>query len=135
MGTMLQSLTPLEEPTITGLALRFLLCSAYVWSGVTKLIAFNATAKHFSVRFRLPAPHAAVALTICVQFVGSAMFITGWGAAGAAIALALFTMAATVVVYPFWTMAGVERARNTETFLEHVGLAAAFLILAWPLAS
>jgi hypothetical protein len=32
-------------------------------------------------------------------------------------------------------MSGVERARNTETFLEHVGLAAAFLILSWPLAS
>jgi uncharacterized membrane protein YphA (DoxX/SURF4 family) len=132
---MLQSLTPLGEPTVTGLVLRFLLCSAYVWSGVTKLIAFNATAKHFSSRFQLAAPHAAVALTICVQLGGSAMFITGWGAAAAAIALALFTMAATVIVYPFWTMAGVERARNTETFLEHVGLAAAFLLLAWPFAS
>jgi uncharacterized membrane protein YphA (DoxX/SURF4 family) len=63
------------------------------------------------------------------------MFITGWKAAGAAIALALFATAAIVIVYPFWTMACVERARNTETFFEHVGLAAAFLILAWPLAS
>jgi uncharacterized membrane protein YphA (DoxX/SURF4 family) len=131
---MLQSLAPLSEPTVTGLLLRFLLCSAYVWSGVTKLIAFNATANHFSTRFQLPAPHAAVALTIGVQLVGSAMFIAGWMAAAAAVALAVFTMVATVIVYPFWKMIGVERARNTETFLEHVGLAAAFLILAWPLA-
>ena len=132
---MLQTLTPLSEPSATGLLLRFLLCSAYVWSGVTKLFAFNATAKHFSSRFQLPAPHAAVALTIAVQLVGSAMFITGWMAAIAAIVLAVFTMAATVVVYPFWKMTGVERSRNIETFLEHVGLAAAFLMLAWPLAS
>lgn len=132
---MLHSLTPLQEPTITGLVLRFLLCSAYIWSGVTKLMAFDATAKHFATRFRLPAPRAAVVLTICVQLVGSALFISGWWAAAAAIGLAIFTMAATVIVYPFWTMAGVERARNTETFLEHVGLAAAFLILAWPLGS
>ncbi|AMN41495.1 DoxX family protein [Rhodoplanes sp. Z2-YC6860] len=131
---MLRSLTPLDEPTITGLILRFLLCSAYVWSGVTKLVAFNATVKHFSNRFQLPAPHAAVALTILVQLAGSAMFITGWMAAAAATLLAVFTMAATVIVYPFWKMSGVERARNIETFLEHVGLAAAFLILAWPLA-
>jgi transmembrane protein len=131
---MLQTLAPLSEPTVTGLLLRFLLCSAYVWSGVTKLLAFNATAKHFSTRFQLPAPHAAVALTICVQLVGSAMFITGWMAPVAAVALALFTMAATVVVYPFWNMTGIDRARNIETFLEHVGLAAAFLILAWPLS-
>ena len=132
---MLQTLAPLSEPTITGLLLRFLLCSAYVWSGVTKLIAFEATAGHFSNRFKLPAPRAAVALTVFVQLVGSSMFITGWKAAVAAVVLAVFTMAATVIVYPFWKMTGVERDRNTETFLEHVGLTAAFLILAWPLAS
>jgi uncharacterized membrane protein YphA (DoxX/SURF4 family) len=132
---MLQTLAPLSEPTVTGLLLRFLLCSAYVWSGVTKLVAFNATARHFATRFQLPAPRSAVALTIAVQLVGSAMFVTGWMAPAAAVALALFTMAATVVVYPFWKLSGVERARNIETFLEHVGLAAAFLILAWPLAS
>jgi uncharacterized membrane protein YphA (DoxX/SURF4 family) len=132
---MLQTLTPLSEASATGLLLRFLLCSAYVWSGVTKLLAFTATAKHFSSRFQLPAPRAAVALTIAVQLVGSAMFITGWRATLAAIMLAVFTMAATVVVYPFWKMTGVECSRNIETFLEHVGLAAAFLMLAWPLAS
>ncbi|MBX9843893.1 MAG: DoxX family protein [Xanthobacteraceae bacterium] len=132
---MLQTLAPLSEPSVTGLLLRFLLCSAYVWSGVTKLVAFNATARHFSTRFQLPAPRSAVALTIAVQLIGSAMFVTGWMAPAAAVALALFTMAATVVVYPFWKLSGVERARNIETFLEHVGLAAAFLILAWPLAS
>src|SRR5262245_19270026 len=132
---MLQPLPSLSEPTLMGVLLRLLLCSAYVWSGITKLIAFNATAKHFETRFHLPAPHAAVAVTIVVQLVGSAMFVTGWHAPSAAVALAFFTMAATVIVYPFWNMSGVERARNTETFLEHVGLAAAFLILAWPLAS
>jgi transmembrane protein len=119
------------QPIATSVVLRFLLCFAYAWNGVTKLMAFNAfnaTAKQFSSRFQLPVPHAAVALTICVQLVGSAMFITGLGAAGAAIALALFAMAAIVIVYPFWTNAGVERARNTETFFEHVGLATAFLI-------
>jgi uncharacterized membrane protein YphA (DoxX/SURF4 family) len=132
---MLQTLTPLSEASTAGLLLRFLLCSAYVWSGVTKLIAFSATAKHFSSRFQLPAPRAAVALTVGLQLAGSAMFISGWMAATAAIALASFTMAATVVAYPFWRMTGVERSRNIETFLEHVGLAAAFLLLAWPLAS
>jgi uncharacterized membrane protein YphA (DoxX/SURF4 family) len=131
---MFQTLTPFSEPSAVGLLLRFLLCSAYIWSGVTKLIAFNATVNHFSSRLQLPAPHAAVAVTVGVQLVGSAMFITGWMAAVAAIALALFTMTATVVVYPFWRMTGVERSRNIETFLEHVGLATAFLMLAWPLA-
>src|SRR5262245_66008569 len=101
IATMLQNLTPLGEASFAGLLLRLLLCSAYVWSGVTKLFAFAATAKHFATRFQLLAPHAAVALTIGVQLVGSAMFITGWMAPIAAVALALFTIAATIVVYPF----------------------------------
>ena len=126
-----QPLTPLAEPTFVGILLRTLLCSAYLWSGVTKAIAFNTTAAHFSSRFHLPAPRAVVTLTIVVQLVGSAMIITGWKAPIAAFGLAVFTMAATVVVYPFWRMTGVERSRNIETFLEHLGLAAAFVLVAW----
>jgi uncharacterized membrane protein YphA (DoxX/SURF4 family) len=131
---MLQSLTPIAEPTLTGIVLRFLLCSAYVWSGITKLLDFDGTVRHFANRFQIPAPRAAAALTIAVQLSGSAMFISGWYASAAAILLVVFTLAATVIVYPFWTMTGAERSRNIETFLEHVGLAAAFLILAWPVA-
>ena len=63
------------------------------------------------------------------------MVITGWMAWLGAISLALFTIAATVVAYPFWKMSGIDRARNIETFLEHVGLAAAFILLVWPLRS
>ena len=131
---MFQSLTPLAEPTAAGLLLRFLLCSTYVWSGITKLIDFNGTVRHFSLHFHLPAPRAAVGLTVVVQLVGSAMIITGWMAPLAAIALALFTVAATIIAYPFWAMTGVDRSRAIETFLKHMGLAAVFLLIAWPLA-
>jgi uncharacterized membrane protein YphA (DoxX/SURF4 family) len=129
---LFQALIPLAEPTPAGVLLRCLLCSAYLWSGVTKLLEFNAAAAHFASRFNLPAAHTAVAVTIAVQLVGSAMVITGWMASLAAAMLALFTVLATIIAYPFWTMRGVERRRNIETCLEHVGLAAAFLLIAWP---
>ena len=87
---------------------------------------------HFGSRFKLPAPRAAVAITIIVQLGGPAMITTAWMAPLGAIALALFTIAATVVAYPFWTLKGIERRRNVETFLEHVGLTAAFLLVVWP---
>lgn len=128
----LHPLAPLADATAAGVLFRFLLCSAYLWSGLTKLYEFNATAAHFATRFKIPAPRAAVTITILVQLVGSAMFITGWKAWLAVIALAAFTMVATIIAYPFWAMSGVERRRNIETFLEHVGLSAAFLLLAWP---
>lgn len=130
-----QSLSSLADSTFIGPALRALLCAAYLWSGVSKLFDFSGTAAHFSRRFGLPFPRTATAATICIQLTGSAMVITGWMAWLGAISLALFTIAATVVAYPFWKMSGIDRARNIETFLEHVGLAAAFILLVWPLKS
>lgn len=129
---LINPLTPLADANAGGLLLRSLLCSAYLWSGVTKLYEFNATVTHFANAFKLKMPRAAVTITILVQLIGSAMFITGWMAWLAAIALAAFTIAATIIVYPFWTMTGVTRRRNIETFLEHVGLSVAFLLLASP---
>ena len=41
---LFQALIPLAEPTPAGVLLRCLLCSAYLWSGVTKLLEFNAAA-------------------------------------------------------------------------------------------
>ena len=130
----LSSLSPLAEPTLAGIVLRLLLCSPYLWGGVTKLIDVSGTARHFATRFGIRAPRTAAVATIIVQLTGSAMFISGWMSSVAAVALAGFTMTATCVAYPFWTMKGIERARNIETFLEHVALSAAFLLLAWPLA-
>lgn len=129
---LVQSLSPFADSAFPGLALRALLCSAYLWSGVTKLFNFSGTAAHFSRRFGLPFPYTATAVTIAVQLIGSAMVITGWMAWLGAISLVLFTIAATVIAYPFWKMSGVERDRNIETFLEHLGLAAAFILLIWP---
>ncbi len=128
----IQVFAQVYEPSLVGCILRLLLCSAYIWSGITKLLEFESTVAHFDSRFKLPAPRAAVAITIIVQLGGSAMITAAWMAPLGAIALALFTIAATVVAYPFWTLKGIERRRNIETFLEHVGLAAAFLLVVWP---
>jgi uncharacterized membrane protein YphA (DoxX/SURF4 family) len=108
------------------------LCSAYLWSGVTKLINFKSTAAGFESRLHIPVPKCALAVTVTVQIVGSVMIVTGWMAWLAAIALATHTMVATAIVYPFWNKEGLEKARNFGTWLEHAGLSAAFLLLAWP---
>ena len=130
---MFLPLTPLADASVVGIVLRTLMCLAYLWSGVIKLFQFDATAKHFANRFGLPVPRATTALTITTQLVGSALFITGWYGWLGALLLAVFTIVATLIAYPFWRMTGVERSRTLETFLEHLGLAVAFLMLAYPL--
>jgi uncharacterized membrane protein YphA (DoxX/SURF4 family) len=108
---------------------RIALTSAYWIGGLTKLFDFNgavAEQAHFGL-----APAAAFAVaTIVVELIGSALIITGhfvWLGAGA---LAVFTVAATLIAHPFWHMAGHERFLATNAFFEHLGLVAGLLMAA-----
>lgn len=99
-----------------------LLTFPYWLSGLAKLAGFSgalAEANHFGLEPAL----LAVASTIAVQLIGSALLILGrwvWLAAGA---LGVFTLAATLIAHPFWTVASpIERFHHTNTFAEHLGL-------------
>ncbi len=107
------------------------LCLAYVYSGLAKLIDFPAAIaeqQHFGLQ---PAALFAAA-TIAVQLGGSALvlFARGRLAALGAAALAGFTVIATVIGHPFWTMSGIERFHNLNAFLEHAGLVGGFGLIA-----
>ncbi|WP_295679599.1 DoxX family membrane protein [uncultured Nevskia sp.] len=107
------------------------LCLAYVYSGMAKLIDFPAAIaeqQHFGLQ---PAALFAAA-TIAVQLGGSALvlFAQGRMAALGAAALAGFTVIATLIGHPFWTMSGIERFHNLNAFLEHAGLVGGFLLIA-----
>ncbi|THD03321.1 DoxX family protein [Panacagrimonas perspica] len=112
------------------------LCTAYVASGVTKLLDFDAALGE-AVHFGLQPPALFAIGVILTQLVGSALtvFASGrWQALGAA-ALAGFTIVATLIGHPFWTMEGMDRFHNRNSFLEHIGLVGGFLLvgaLAWP---
>lgn len=104
---------------------------AYVYSGLAKLIDFPAAIaeqQHFGLQ---PAALFAAA-TIAVQLGGSALvlFARGRLAALGAAALAGFTVIATIIGHPFWTMSGIERFHNLNAFLEHAGLVGGFGLIA-----
>jgi uncharacterized membrane protein YphA (DoxX/SURF4 family) len=113
----------------TGPLARLGLTSAYWVGGLTKLFNFTdavAEQAHFGIN----PPVLFAALTIAVELVGSALVISGkwlWLGAGA---LAVFTALATLIAHPFWNMAGHERFLATNAFFEHLGLIAAFVIVA-----
>ena len=112
-------------------AARVLLAIAFVYSGVSKLLNFDAAigeANHFGLS---PAPLFAAAV-LATQLIGAALMLVGrglWAALGA-LALAGFTVIATVIGHPFWTMSGMEQFHNRNAFLEHVGLVGGFLLVA-----
>jgi len=107
-----------------------LLCSAYLQGGLTKALDFQAALaemRHFGLS---PAGPLAV-MTILGELGASLLILCGvWRWAGA-LYLALFTLAANFVANRFWELAGPARTMAENGFFEHLGLAAAFFIVAW----
>lgn len=106
------------------------LCSAYLQGGLTKLLdwpAALAEMRHFGLA---PAPVFAGA-TIALETGAALLVLTGWHRWAGALALAAFTLMATLLANRFWDMAGTERFAATNAFFEHLGLAGAFVLVAW----
>lgn len=106
------------------------LCAAYVQGALTKIIDFNAALAemdHFGLH---PAAFFAV-VVIVFEIMASAMVISGFLRWAGALALAGFTLLATLIALRFWDMApGMGQTQAMNAFFEHLGLAGAFVIVA-----
>jgi uncharacterized membrane protein YphA (DoxX/SURF4 family) len=106
------------------------LCAAYLQGGLSKALDLGAAAaemQHFGLTPALP---FAVA-TICLELGASLLIVTGIYRRLAALSLAGFTLVASLLANAFWTTAGPERLAMTNAFMEHIGLASGFLLVAW----
>ena len=107
------------------------LCSAYLQGSLMKLFDFQSAIgemNHFGLS---PAPVFAV-LVIAFELVASTMILAGIFRWLGALGLAGFTLMATFVALRFWEMPdGMDRMMATNAFFEHLGLAGAFVIVAW----
>lgn len=105
------------------------LCGAYLQGGLVKLLDFDgaiAEMAHFGLQ---PAAWFAVAV-IVLELGAPAMVLSGRGRRWAALALAAFTVAASVMANAFWVVDGPARVPLMNAFFEHLGLAGAWLLVA-----
>jgi uncharacterized membrane protein YphA (DoxX/SURF4 family) len=106
------------------------LCAAYLQGGLNKLLDFPGAVAE-AARFGLPLPAATAALTIALELAASAMVLSGRLRWLGALALMLFTLAATLLANRYWALPpGQERFMMANAFYEHLGLAGAFLLVA-----
>lgn len=106
------------------------LTSAYLQGGLTKALDFPsaiAEMTHFGLAPAAPLAAAVVALEIIAPL----MILSGVLRWAGALALAAFTVAASLLANRFWGMAGAERFAAANAFFEHLGLAGAFVLVAW----
>ncbi|WP_051321069.1 DoxX family protein [Rhizobium mesoamericanum] len=107
------------------------LCSAYIQGPLIKIFDFNsalAEMEHFGLH---PTLFSAVAVII-FELAMSAAILSGLLRWAAALALAAFTIMATSLALRFWELPpGMERTMAMNGFFEHLGLAGAFVLVAW----
>lgn len=119
----------LATPLLRWCAL-LLLCAAYLQGGFTKLIDLEgalAEMRHFGLTPPLP---FAVA-TIVLEIAASLAILVGYYRWLAALALAAFTFAATLIANRFWDADATEQFAMMNSFFEHLGLIGAFVLVAW----
>ena len=106
------------------------LCSAYIQGGLTKLLNFAgamAEMNHFGLT---PAMPFAIA-TIVLELAAPLAILSGKYRSLGALVLAGFTLVATFLANRFWELAPPERLMTANAFFEHLGLAGAFVFVAW----
>jgi transmembrane protein len=117
------------DSTAVAFLARVLLTLPYWWSGVAKLTHWsNAVTEAAGMGLGMPV--AVTIATIVVQLAGSLLVIANryvWLGAGA---LAVFTSIATLIAHAYWRADGAERIAQLNTFLEHIALIAAFVLVA-----
>lgn len=119
----------LGSPTLQWVAL-LLLCAAYLQGGINKAVNLPgavAEMQHFGLAPALPFAVAVIVL----ELGASAMILANIQRWLGALALGLFTLAATFMANRFWEVAGPERFMAENAFFEHLGLAGGFLLVAW----
>ena len=111
--------------------LLLMLCAAYIQGSVEKLLDFGGAVAEMQ-HFGLPLPGPMAAAVIAFELAASAMVVSGRKRWLGAAALAVFTLLATLLANRVWSLpAGHERMMSENGFFEHVGLAGAFLLVAW----
>ena len=111
------------------LATRIALAAVFLFSGLEKSTHFQRTLQEFE-RERIPLRPASVIFTIALHLIAPICLMVGWFVTPMALALAVFTFAATILVHHFWTMEGEERLARTRVALANLGLICGLVLLA-----
>jgi len=119
---------------IVGNPLSFLiflgLCAPFLQGSLTKICRFEEAITEMGGLGLRPPRLFAIAV-IAFELTASGMLLFGYYRGAASFALGVFTFAATLIALRFWELpAGKARIGAMDSFFEHIGLAAAFVLVA-----
>ncbi len=117
----------LQNPlTLVG---RLLMAFLFLPAGISKIGGFAGTVGYIASK-GLPLPTAGAAIAILVEVLGGLALIAGFGTRVAALALAGFTLVATVIFHNFWGMPADQVMVQQLMFFKNIAVVGGLLVLA-----
>ncbi|WP_372659129.1 DoxX family protein [Hydrogenophaga sp.] len=111
------------------LVARLLLAALFLPAGLSKITGFAGTVGYIA-SVGLPLPTLGAAIAIAVEVLGGLALIVGLQTRWAALALALFTLGASVFFHNFWAVPAEQQFMQQLLFMKNVGVAGGLLALA-----
>ena len=108
---------------------RVLLGLLFLPAGISKLTGFAGTVGYIS-SLGLPLPQVGAALALVVEIVGGVALIAGYRTQVAAIVLALFTLAASVLFHAYWALPADQQMIPQLLFFKNIAVVGGLLTLA-----
>lgn len=111
------------------LAGRLLIAFLFLPAGISKITGFAGTVGYIS-SVGLPAPTLAAIVAILIEIVGGAALVLGFYTRFAALAIAAFTLVATVVFHAYWSVPADQAFVQQLMFAKNIAVIGGLLVVA-----
>lgn len=108
---------------------RLLIAAMFIYAGWGKIGGFEGTAGYIASK-GLPLPQVLAAGTIVLEIVAGVMLAIGWKARWAALALAGFTLLATLIFHAYWEYPPEQFRTQQLFFLKNMAITGGLLVIA-----
>ena len=108
---------------------RLLMAVLFLPTGINKIAGFASTVGYIASK-GAPVPEVAAIIAIIVEVGGGLALILGFKARWAALALAAFTLVATVMFHNYWAMPAEQQMMQQLMFMKNVAVIGGLLTLA-----
>jgi putative oxidoreductase len=98
---------------------RLLMALMFLLGGISKFTGLDGTAGYIA-SVGLPAPQLLAVGAGLVEVIGAVLLIVGWQARWAALALAGFTLLATVLFHNYWAMPAEQQMMQQLMFMKNL---------------
>jgi putative oxidoreductase len=108
---------------------RLVLAWFFVPAGWGKIAGFAGTVA-YATSAGLPMPQVGVAVGLLIELLGGLMLLVGFKTRWAALALAVFSVAAAFFFHNFWTLPEAQQGMQQLNFTKNLAIAAGLLAFA-----